>query len=130
VLDILVLEPGAIYVMDCGYLDFGRLCATYHAQIFFVTRAKSNTQFRHVYLALADLSTGIICDQTIALTGTISRKDFRCICLASDQGYRDRQEAGISHQQFHGDGSYHIRTLQGALAGGVVLQMDQAAFTH
>ena len=76
VLDILVLEPGAFYVMDRGYLDFERLYLMHQAQAFFVTRAKSNAQFRRVYSAPVDRSTGIICDQTIALTGTISRKDY------------------------------------------------------
>jgi len=75
-LDILVLEAGAIYIMDRGYLDFARLCMMHQAQAFFVTRAKSNTQFRRVYSAAVDRSTGIICDQIIALTGTISRKDY------------------------------------------------------
>ena len=76
VLDILVLEPGTFYIMDRGYLDFGRLYLMHQALAFFVTRAKSNTRFRRVYSAPVDRSTGIICDQTIALTGTISRKDY------------------------------------------------------
>ena len=75
-LDILVLEAGAIYVMDRGYLDFARLYMMHQAQAFFVTRAKSNTQLQRVYSAAVDRSTGIICDQTIALTGTTSRKDY------------------------------------------------------
>lgn len=76
VLDILVIEPGAIYVMDRGYLDFARLYVLHRAQAFFVTRAKSNTRLRRVYSAQVDRSTGIICDQTVALTGTTSRKDY------------------------------------------------------
>ncbi|MGA7948685.1 MAG: IS4 family transposase [Thiobacillaceae bacterium] len=76
VLDILVLEPGAIYVMDRGYLDFARLYMMDQSQAFFVTRAKSNTKLRRVYSAAVDRSTGLICDQTIALTGTTSRKDY------------------------------------------------------
>ena len=75
-LDILVLEAGAIYVMDRGYLDFARLYMMHQAQAFFVTRAKSNTQLQRVYSAAVDRSTGIICDQTIALTGTTSHKDY------------------------------------------------------
>ena len=75
-LDILVLEAGAIYVMDRGYLDFARLYMMYQAQAFFVTRAKSNTQLQRVYSAAVDRSTGIICDQTITLTGTTSHKDY------------------------------------------------------
>ena len=76
VLDVLVLEAGAIYVMDRGYLDFARLYLLHQAQAFFVTRAKSNTRLRRVYSAVVDRSTGIICDQTVALTGTTSRKDY------------------------------------------------------
>ena len=76
VLDILVLEAGAIYVMDRGYLDFERLYLMHQAQAFFVTRAKSNTRFRRIYSAPVDRSAGIICDQTIALTGTTSHKDY------------------------------------------------------
>ena len=76
VLDILVLEIGAIYVMDRGYLDFARLYLMHQAQAFFVTRTKSNTRLRRIYSAAVDRSTGIICDQTIALTGTTSRQDY------------------------------------------------------
>ena len=76
VLDTLVLEPGAIYIMDRGYLDFARLYTLHQAQAFFVTRAKSNTRLRRVYSAPVDRSTGIICDQTVALTGTTSYKDY------------------------------------------------------
>jgi IS4 transposase len=75
-LDLLALEAAAIYVMDRGYLDFTRLYTLHQAQAFFVTRAKSNTRLRRVYSAVVDRSTGIICDQTIALTGTSSRKDY------------------------------------------------------
>ncbi len=75
-LDILVLEAGAIYVMDRGYLDFARLYTMHRAQAFFVTRAKSNTRLKRVYSAVVDRSAGIICDQTVALTGTTSRKDY------------------------------------------------------
>ncbi len=76
VLDVLVLEAGAIYVMDRGYLDFSRLYVLHQAQAFFVTRTKSNTRLRRVYSVPVDRSTGIICDQTVALTGATSRKDY------------------------------------------------------
>ncbi len=76
VLDVLVLEAGSIYVMDRGYLDFARLYLMHQAQAFFVTRAKSNTRLRRIYSAVVDRSTGIICDQTVALTGATSRKDY------------------------------------------------------
>ena len=76
VLDVLVLEAGAIYVMDRGYLDFSRLYVMHQAQAFFVTRAKSNTRMRRVYSAQVNRSTGIICNQTVALTGIKSNKDY------------------------------------------------------
>src|SRR5713101_2606660 len=69
VLDLLVPEAGAIYVMDRGYLDFERLHFLHQAGAFFVTRAKSNLDARRLYSAPTDRTTGIICDQTIALDG-------------------------------------------------------------
>ncbi|WP_374503343.1 IS4 family transposase [Zoogloea sp.] len=76
VLDVLVPEAGAIYVMDRGYLDFERLHALHQAGAFFVTRAKSNLSARRVYSAATDRSTDIICDQTIALNGYYSHRDY------------------------------------------------------
>ena len=76
VLDVLVLEAGAIYVMDRGYLDFARLYLIHQAHAFFVTRAKSNTQLRRVYSPPVERSRGIICDQTVVLTGFTSHKDY------------------------------------------------------
>jgi len=75
-LDILVFEPGAIYVMDRGYLDFSRLHVLHQAQAFFVTRAKSNTKFRRITSAAVDRSTGIICDQRVSFTGVTSHIDY------------------------------------------------------
>jgi hypothetical protein len=68
-LDLLLPEAGAIYVMDRGYVDFGRLHGLHLAGAFFVTRAKSNMDAHRVYSAPTDRTTGIICDQTIALDG-------------------------------------------------------------
>jgi transposase len=68
-LDLLVPEPGSIYVMDRGYVDFARLHALHLARAFFITRAKSNMVERRVYSAPSDRANGIICDQKIALTG-------------------------------------------------------------
>ena len=69
VLDILVPEPGAFYVMDRGYLDYGRLYQLNQKLAFFVTRAKTNLQFRRIYSHPVDKSSGLRCDQTIMLTG-------------------------------------------------------------
>ena len=76
VLDLLVPEAGAIYVMDRGYLDFARLYAMDQASAFFVTRAKSNMDARRIYSATTNRSTGIICDQTIGLNGYKTGKDY------------------------------------------------------
>ena len=76
VLDLLALEPGAIYVMDRGYVDFERLHALHLAGCFFVTRTKSNMAFHRIYSAQSDRAAGIICDQTIALDGFYSKRDY------------------------------------------------------
>ena len=76
VLDLLIPEPAAIYVMDRAYLDFERLLALHQAGAFFVTRAKANADLRRVYSAPSDRAQGIVCDQTVALSGFYSSKHF------------------------------------------------------
>ena len=76
VLDLLVPEPGAFYIMDRGYIDFERLHRLHAAGSFFVTRAKSNLKAQRRYSHPVDRSTGLICDQTIVLTGFYSRQGF------------------------------------------------------
>jgi hypothetical protein len=68
-LDWLCPVPGAYYVLDRGYLDFGRLFQFQQAGAFFVTRAKANLQYARRYSHPVDKTTGIQCDQTIVLTG-------------------------------------------------------------
>jgi hypothetical protein len=75
-LDMLLPEPGAIYVMDRGYVDFSRLHVLHQAGAFFVTRAKSNLNAHRVYSAPTDRITGLICDQTIALDGPQTGRDY------------------------------------------------------
>ncbi len=75
-LDLLLPEPGAIYVMDRGYVDFARLHALHQAGAFFVTRTKSNMKAHRVYSAPTDRTTGIICDQSIALDGHYPSKNY------------------------------------------------------
>lgn len=76
VLDILPVEAGSFYVMDRGYLDFSRLYRLHQSGAFFVTRAKRGMDARRVYSAPTDRSTGIICDQAIALNGFYASKDY------------------------------------------------------
>ena len=74
ILDILVAEPGACYIMDRGYLDFARLYSWKLCGSFFIVRAKKNLKYRRLYSRKIDKSTGLRCDQTIVLT--ISYKDY------------------------------------------------------
>ncbi len=76
VLDMLPIEAGAFYIMDRGYLDFSRLYTVHQCAAFFVTRAKSNMNARRVYSAPVDRTTGLVCDQTIALNGQYASKDY------------------------------------------------------
>jgi len=76
IIDQLVFEAGAFYIMDRGYLDFPRLHKIHAASAFFVTRAKKNFKFKRLYSQPVDRSTGIICDQTVTLVGFYSQKDY------------------------------------------------------
>ena len=76
VLDMLPIEAGAFYVMDRGYVDFQRLYALHQAGAFFVTRAKRNMDARRVYSAASERSSGIICDQSIALNGFYTARHY------------------------------------------------------
>ena len=76
ILDQLTPEPGAFYVMDRGYIDFTRLARLGVAGSWFVTRAKTNMKAQRRYSRPVDRSTGLICDQTIMLTGFYTRQGF------------------------------------------------------
>lgn len=93
VLDDLVIEPGAFYLLDRGYLDFARLFALHQSRAFFVTRAKRNTQFQRRYSHTVDrANTRVLCDQTGMLTVYASRKDYpaplRRVVIKDDEGKR------------------------------------------
>ena len=76
VMDLLMPEAGAFYVMDRAYVDFARLHTLHRAHAFFVVRAKSNTQLRRLYSHPVDRSAGVICDQTIVLTGVTTPDSY------------------------------------------------------
>ena len=76
VMDLLLPEAGAFYIMDRAYLDFARLYSLHQARSFFVLRAKSNTRFRRLYSHEVDRASGLICDQTIRLAGVHSTTDY------------------------------------------------------
>jgi uncharacterized protein DUF4372/DDE family transposase len=76
VLDQLLPEPGAFYVMDRGYIDYTRLYRFHQGRAFFVVRAKSNLQAKRRYSHPVDRSTGLRSDHTVRLTGKYSHQDF------------------------------------------------------
>ena len=76
ILDDLIMEAGAIYVMDRGYLDFLRLYKIRHASAFFVTRAQINFSRKRLYSQPVDKTTGIQCDQIVTLKGYYAKKDY------------------------------------------------------
>lgn len=76
VLDHIVFEAGAFYIMDRGFIDFARLYVLHSAQAFFVIRAKSNLQYRRLYSHPVDKTSGLRCDQSIVLTGVRSAHDY------------------------------------------------------
>jgi len=76
ILDQLIFEPAAFYIVDRGYLDFARLYVIHQSLAFFVTRAKSNFSFKRLYSRPVDKSTGVQCDQIIILEGFYAKKDY------------------------------------------------------
>ena len=78
-LDELILEPGAIYIMDRGYLDFARLYTFTQNLSTFITRAKGNFDYRRLYYRKVDKTTGLRCDQTIRLNGFYASQDYPAI---------------------------------------------------
>jgi Transposase DDE domain/Domain of unknown function (DUF4372) len=76
ILDELVIEPGAFYVMDRGYMDFARLHRWTAGGAFFVTRARKNLRFTRIASAVADKAAGVQCDQTISLVWYYAAKGY------------------------------------------------------
>jgi hypothetical protein len=76
VLDLLIPEAGSFYIMDRGFTDFARWFVLHQAQAFFIVRGKTNLACRRIYSRAVDKSTGLRCDQTIALTGYYKAKDY------------------------------------------------------
>jgi len=76
VLDHLIPEPGAIYIMDRAYVDFQRLYQLHQSSAVFVTRSKTNTGLRRIYPHRTDKATGVKFEQTVSLTGYYSKRDY------------------------------------------------------
>jgi hypothetical protein len=76
VLDHLMPEPGAYYILDRGFVDFARLYRFCQASSFFVIRAKANARLERRYSRAVDRSTGLLCDQTVVTTGNTSATNY------------------------------------------------------
>jgi len=76
ILDYLIPEPGSIYLFDRGYTDFSRLYTLHLFGAFFVILAKSNLCFKRIYSHTIDKSSGLRCDQTIALSNYYAHHDY------------------------------------------------------
>ena len=94
ILDQIIIEAGAIYIIDRGYTDFARLYTMHQSVAFFITRAKNNFRYRRLYSQRTDKMTDIQCDQIVVLKNFYASKDYpakmRRIC------YRDK----VSNKRF------------------------------
>jgi hypothetical protein len=93
ILDQIVPEPGAFYIMDRGYLDYARLYRLHMAGAFFLTRLRHNASLHRLYSHPVDKSTGVLCDQTILLDWIYSHHSYpdklrRIRYLAPESGLR------------------------------------------
>jgi len=75
-MDALLYEKDSYYIIDRGYIDFQRLYKIHKALAFFVIRAKVNLKFRRIYSQKCDKTLGVLCDQTIVITGFYPAKDY------------------------------------------------------
>jgi len=76
ILDLLLIEPGSVYIMDRAYVDFKRLYDMHQTQAYFVTREKQNFNFKRLYSRKVDKKKGFKCDQIIVLTGYYTSKKY------------------------------------------------------
>ncbi|HYT64861.1 MAG TPA: IS4 family transposase [Vicinamibacterales bacterium] len=75
-LDDLIIEPGAIYLMDRGYVDFARLHRFVDEAAFFVTRTKRGIRLRRRVSRPVDFATGLISDHTVGLVTADARRAY------------------------------------------------------
>jgi hypothetical protein len=131
ILDELLIEAGAFYVMDRGYIDFERLHAFTLSLAFFVVRIKENILLQRRYSHPVDKETGVRSDQTVVLKTVGSATAYPdALRRVSYFDATTGKTAGVSDQQLHTARLDHRANLQAALASGAVFQMDQAASSH
>jgi len=94
ILDQLIWEAGAIYLMDRGYLDFRRLYRMHQSGAFFVTRAKKRFDCRRLYSQAIDKKTGLQCDQVVVLNNPVPKRGY------PERLRRVRYFDGVSQRHF------------------------------
>jgi hypothetical protein len=120
VLDVLIPEPGSIYLMDRAYVDFERLHRLNEARATFVTRAKKNFRWHRRYSRPVDRSTGLVCDQTIGLTRKESAEAYPAALRRVK--YRDPETGKVLVFLMvcpPGSGPGRMRVLRPELVGGL-----------
>ena len=128
ILDELLIEAGAFYVMDRGYIDFERLHAFTRELAFFVMRTKENVLLQRRYSHPVDKSTGVRSDQTVVLATIGSAAAYPdALRRVSLLRRRHRQAAGVSDQQLHPARTDHRANLQAALAGRAFLSSGSSS---
>jgi hypothetical protein len=131
VLDLLLPEPGAFYIMDRGYIDFERLYRLHEAKSFFVTRAKSNLKAQRRYSHPSRSKHGVDLRSDYRAHRLLLAPRLRhTLASCPIQRPRHRQAAGVSHQQFHLASVHHHRALSLPVASRIVFQMDQATSSY
>jgi IS4 transposase len=76
ILDVLTPEPGAVYIMDRGYLDFARLHRLTEAGAFFIVRSRRKLSWRRLASRPVDRTTGVVCDQIVRLAWRTSARKY------------------------------------------------------
>ncbi len=128
ILDEIVPEAGAFYVMDRGYIDFERLYFFTLSAAFFVVRTKSNVMLQRRYSHPVDKTTGVRSDHTVILTAIGSVKVYpEALRRVSYLDVETRKRFKFLYQQLHSSGDCDRADLQVTMASRTVLQMDQTA---
>ena len=76
-LDVMEIKANSTYILDRGYVDFARLYNIHYHQAYFVTRLKTNTNYRRLYSRKVDKTTGLLCDQTSELNNYYANKKYQ-----------------------------------------------------
>jgi hypothetical protein len=131
ILDEIVPEAGAFYVMDRGYIDFDRLYFFTLCSAFFVLRTKENVLLQRRYSHPVDHSTGVRSDHTVILTAIESVKAYPdALRRVSYLDAETNKRLKVSNQQLCPSGTDYRPNLQMPVASRTVFSMDQAALTN